>query len=188
MDSLPPLTYGDPTPADQVNAVTSARGLTTQAAPALAYSAEEPATAVIARGRPWWLALVCAAVLVCGGVGGAWAVGHTRRHLIASTPPPPVVVQPVPPPVVAAPPPDDRDTRFLAMLQRDGVRKPVSVPDAVAAAGDICVLVRQGADYGYIESFMEAPRGVYTHAEAGAFLADALTAYCPHAGAEGHER
>jgi hypothetical protein len=76
------------------------------------------------------------------------------------------------------------DQRFLAMLQRDGYPAITSVADAIAAAADVCRMVKRGDDLGYIESWMVPPHGHDTQEQAEVFVADALTAYCPHAGME----
>lgn len=103
----------------------------------------------------------------------------TLPPIIPSAAPSTVTLPPAPPPVAdSATTPEDR--QFLAMLRRDGV--PVgSPPDLVAAAADVCLMIKRGNDFGYIESFMTAPRGTLTQDQAEAFLADARTAYCPHA-------
>jgi hypothetical protein len=46
-------------------------------------------------------------------------------------------------------------------------------------------MVQRGDDLGYIESWIVLPRGTFTQHQAEAFVADALTAYCPHAGISG---
>ena len=126
------------------------------------------------------------------GLLGAAAAGVVMVGVLGATASPPPAAPPVwtPPPVAApAPPPTPPsiDDRFVDMLVRDGVRRPTSIPDAVAAAGDVCRMVRDGDSYAYIEGFMVAPHGTYTWDQAGAFLADALTAYCPHAASEASE-
>ena len=71
------------------------------------------------------------------------------------------------------------DARFLAMLARDGIPRPLSIPDAVAAAADVCRMVNRGDDLGYIESWMTPPHGLLTQTQAEAFVADSLSAYAP---------
>jgi hypothetical protein len=73
------------------------------------------------------------------------------------------------------------DQRFLAMLARDGIPRIVSVPDAVQAAADVCMMVKRGDSLAYVESWLVPPA---TQAQAQAFVRDALVAYCPHAGME----
>ncbi len=68
------------------------------------------------------------------------------------------------------------------MLSRDGIPRPTSIPDAIAAAADVCRMVQRGDDLGYVETWMVPPHGVFTQHQAEAFVADALSAYCPHAG------
>lgn len=148
-----------------------------------------PATRVEDR-RPLPRALKLLLCIVgVGAVGvGAFLVGGQQRQPSAPVPGP--ILSPstitvtalAPTSAVTAPPGPSDDQRFLAMLSRDGVRRPVSVPDAIAMAADVCRMVQHGDDLGYIESWMEPPHGVYTQNESEAFVADALTAYCPHAG------
>ena len=40
------------------------------------------------------------------------------------------------------------------MLARDGMPRPVSVPDAVHAAADVCRMISRGDDFGYVESWL----------------------------------
>jgi hypothetical protein len=164
-----------------------------------AWELDEDETSAV--GRPWGDAWRRAGVIVIGGVlvatfalavfviGGNRSGNQTKPFptIGTTTAAPPAAVVPaiIPPtPTPAAPPevsPAPEDERFLAMLARDGVPRPVSVPDAVAAAADVCRMVSHGDDYGYIESWMRPPHGKLTQDQAEAFLADALSAYCPHA-------
>jgi Protein of unknown function (DUF732) len=67
------------------------------------------------------------------------------------------------------------------MLARDGIPRPISVSDAVAAAAVVCLMIGRGDDFGYVESFMVPPKGPMTQDQAEKFTADAISAYCPHA-------
>jgi hypothetical protein len=59
------------------------------------------------------------------------------------------------------------------------------VTDAVAAAADVCRMIKRGDDFGYVESFMVRPRGPYKQDQAEASVADAISAYCPYAALPG---
>jgi hypothetical protein len=162
----------------------------------------------------WRLAWSRAGLLVlCGIVVAAtvYAIGWQvlRQHVAAplqptsapsiavpapttnmSSPAPSAVPPPAAPTTQAAPPATDAptrsdDQRFLAMLSRDGIPSPTSATDAVAAAADVCRMIKHGDDFGYVESFMVRPRGPYTQDQAEVFVADAISAYCPHAALSG---
>jgi uncharacterized protein DUF732 len=102
--------------------------------------------------------------------------------------PPDTGTAPAPPPApgtFAATPMRDDDRAFFASLNRDRFPYRAGTENnAIAAASNVCQMVRQGYDLGYVESRMTPPHAPYTQRQAELFVADALAAYCPHAGME----
>lgn len=162
----------------------------------LAWEFDEDDTHVVADARTWgetWYRAAACAVVGMLGVLAVVMFSADDRNPDAGLVAPPIPVlpsAPVPTAPVAAPtmapttptptlPPEDAS--FLAMLAHDGMPAPVSVPNAIAAAADVCRMVSRGDDYDYVESWMRPPHGVFTQRQSEIFLADALAAYCPHA-------
>jgi hypothetical protein len=124
---------------------------------------------------------------------GAFTVGQSQTAHVAPPHPAPSapaaapVPAPAPQPAAEVPAPGARadDQQFLAMLSRDGIPRPDSVPDAIALASDICQMIQRGDDIGYVQNLLAVPRGIFTQHQAEAFAADAHAAYCPHAGMSG---
>jgi cytoskeletal protein RodZ len=197
--------------ADVPTQAVSAADVPTQAAAPveLAWSREDAGMTQLLR-YPWRLAWSRAGLVVLCGIVVAVALGAIGWQVFgpqAPAPPrpttapsvavpapatnnptaaPPAIPPPAAPTIQAAPPAADPptrsdDKRFLAMLSRDGIPSPTSVPDAVAAAADVCRMISSGDDFGYVESWMVPPRGPYTQDQSEAFVADAISAYCPHA-------
>jgi hypothetical protein len=118
-----------------------------------------------------------------GAEGGAPSVAVPAPNPTAA---PPAIPPPAAPTTPAAPPAADPQTRsddqrFLAMLSRDSIPPPTSPSDEVAAAADVCRMIKRGDDFDYVESFMVPPKGPFTQDQAEKFTADAISAYCPHA-------
>lgn len=166
----------------------------------LAWEFDEDDTHVVADartwGETWYRAAACAVVGMLGVLAVVMFSADDRNPDAGLVAPPSVSVlpsAPVPTAPVAAPtmapttappatltlPPEDAS--FLAMLAHDGMPAPVSVPNVIAAAADVCRMVSHGSDYDYVESWMRPPHGVFTQRQSEIFLADALAAYCPHA-------
>lgn len=156
-----------------------------------AWEFDEDDTHVVADARTWgetWYRAVGCAVVGMLGVLAVVVLGADDRNPDAGLVAPPTAIPilpsaPVPTGSTMAETPTlaPEDERFLAMLARDGHPRPVSVPNAVAAAADVCRMISRGDDFGYVESWLVPPRGIATQEQAEIFVSDALAAYCPHA-------
>jgi hypothetical protein len=138
------------------------------------------------RRRSWRVVLMVAAGITVLGVCAAVVISVWPRTTTPGHPAQTTTSMAVPaPPAPPAPVPDSagrpEDLRFLAMLARDGVPKPKSVPDEVAAAADVCLMIKRGDSFAYVESWLTPPHGDLTQNQAEAYVADAVAAYCPHA-------
>ena len=201
---------GDEVEHPETEQLTSTVDVPTQAAASveLAWSRDDDETETLR--RPWRSAWIRAGLFVLAGIVAAVAVSAIGRDVLKprnANPPqptttpsaaapapatisppaaPPVISPPAAPTIPAAPPTEDPptrsdDQRFLAMLASDGIPPPTSVSDVVAAAADVCRMIGRGDDFGYVESFMVPPHGPFTQDQAEKFVADAISAYCPHA-------
>jgi Protein of unknown function (DUF732) len=147
---------------------------------------------------------VCAGLVAASAASAVWLWRHQGSPergpaaVITAAPtsterrpaaPPAVPSPPAPIPSAEAPahpspaptPARTDDRNFLAMLRQDGFH-PELMNSATAAGAQVCRMINSGETPTQVVKALAAPPTQYTYQQTELFVADAMSAYCPHAG------
>lgn len=182
----------DPTPGSDIDDAVTMVGATAPApAEPLAYESETVADDALTERYTWRRTWLNAGVLLfCGGLAaaalgfGVWAwrlQGHPHPGppaAASSSTPATSAASPAVPPTEAPSPMPVKDRLFKQLLDKDQLH---FSPEAIGAAGAICRQIESGQTPGHVAVQM-AQNTDWSQQQADWFVADAMTAYCPHAG------